>query len=304
MAAAAEPETKESWEMVVGTSWLNKIGVLVVIVGVALLVSYSFAHVGAAGRVAIGYALSLTMLGGGVVLERRPEFRNYAYGLVAGGWAGVYFTTFAMHDVPAAKIIESDLLAVTLLSAVAAGMIAHSLKYRSQVVTALAYVVAYTTLALTPLSGFSLAASVPLALSVLVVSQRLGWPGVSTLGIAATYLTFIIRGVVLPGRAWDPSSSLPFITLATYWLAFEAADIIGLRARARSADAPAAMPPVSMLALNAVGYMGALTTIPVQPSRRAAACSVWIGDRVCRQRVHSRVVAAGLARAIGDRSAV
>ena len=261
-AAALEPEGKESWEMVVGTSWLNKLGVLVVIVGVALLVSYSFAHVGAAGRVAIGYALSLSMLGGGVVLERRAEFRNYAYGLVAGGWAGTYFTTYAMHDVPAAKIIENDLAAVTLLSAVAAAMIAHSLRYRSQIVTSLTFIVAYVTLCLTPLSGFSLAASVPLALSVLVVSQRLGWPGVSTMGISATYGAFILRGTVLPGGGWQPGDLLPFITLASYWVAFETADIIGLRAQARSTQPRPSVPPVAMLALNAVGYMGALMTIP------------------------------------------
>jgi hypothetical protein len=158
--AVANPirDRDESWEMVVGTSWLNKIGVLVSIVGVALLVSYSFAHIGPGGRVAIGYLLSASMLAAGVVLERRDTFRNYAYGLVAGGWAGIYFTTFAMHDVAAAKIIDNDLLAVALLSLAAAGMVAHSLRYRSQVVTSLAFIVAYTTLALSPLSGFALAA--------------------------------------------------------------------------------------------------------------------------------------------------
>jgi len=267
-APVAEPVAKEpteSWEMVVGTSWLNKLGVLVFIVGVALLVAYSFAHIGPAGRVAIGYVLSVAMLAGGVMLETRAPFRNYAYGLVAGGWAGTYFTTFAMHDVPAARIIDNDFLAITLLSAVAGGMIAHSLRYRSQVVTALAFVVAYSTLALSPLSGFSLAASVPLAVAVLVVSQRLAWPGVSALGIAATYGAFVLRGRLFPGGVMDPSSALPYVMLATYWLTFEVADIIGLRLRLnfnRPESAPD-VPLASMLALNAVGFMGAmLVTIP------------------------------------------
>ena len=265
-ARVAEPvgkEPTESWEMVVGTSWLNKIGVLVFIVGVALLVAYSFAHIGPAGRIAIGYVLSVTMLAGGVMLEKRAPFRNYANGLVAGGWAGTYFTTFAMHDVPAARIIDSDVLAITLLSAVAGGMIAHSLRYRSQVVTALAFVVAYSTLALSPLSGFSIAASVPLAVSVLVVSQRLAWPGVSALGIAATYGAFVLRGHLFPGGVMDPSSTLPYVTLATYWLTFEVADIIGLRLRLNRPESAPGAPLASMLALNAVGFTGAmLVTIP------------------------------------------
>ncbi len=266
--AHAEPEqpasvaAPESWEITVGTSWLNKIGVLTLVIGVALLVAYSFPLMGPAGRIAIGYALSGAILGVGVWLERRDMFRNYAYGLIAGGWAGVYFTTFAMHDVPAAKIVHSDLVAVTLLLMVAAGMIAHSLRYRSQIVTSLTFVVAYSTLALSPLSGFSLAASVPLATAVLMVSQRLGWPGISALGITATYGAFILRSELFPGGAMDPSSALPYATLAVYWLTFETADLIGLRLR--RLDNPAASPfqaSVSMLALNAAGFLGSIVVI-------------------------------------------
>ena len=260
-AAAATTATRdrdESWEMVVGTSWLNKIGVLVSIVGVALLVSYSFAHIGPGGRVAIGYLLSVSMLGGGVILERRDTFRNYAYGLIAGGWAGIYFTTFAMHDVAAAKIIDSDLLAVALLSVVAAGMIAHSLHYRSQVVTSLAFIVAYTTLALSPLSGFALAASVPLAVAMLVVAQYFGWASIAVLGIAATYGTFVVRSEVFPGTGLDRESVLPYATLGSYWLAFEAAEIVALWRRRHLAGASRGAAPVSMLALNLVGFVGAV----------------------------------------------
>lgn len=249
----------ESWELKVGTSWLNKIGVLTLVIGVALLVGYSFTQIGPGGRVAIGFVLSGGLLGTGVWLERRDEFRNYAYGLIGGGWAGVYFTTFAMHDVPAAKVIDDDLVAVSLLTLVASGMVAHSLKYRSQVVTSLAFVVAYATLALSPLSGFSLAASVPLAMSVLAASQRLGWPGVSVLGIAATYGVFVLRSEVYPGGAMDPSTALPYATLAAYWLTFEIADLIALRVRRR--EDPGAAFQVSMLALNAAGLLGSIAFI-------------------------------------------
>jgi hypothetical protein len=268
--------------------------VLVFVVGVALLVAYSFAHIGPAGRVAIGYVLSVAMLAGGVMLEKRAPFRNYAYGLVAGGWAGTYFTTFAMHDVPAARMIDSDVLAITLLSAVAGGMIAHSLRYRSQVVTALAFVVAYTTLALSPLSGFSLAASVPLAVSVLVVSQRLAWPGVSALGIAATYGAFVLRGRLFPAGVMDPLSTLPYLTLATYWLTFEVADIVGLRLRLNRADSAPGAPLASMLALNAVGLMGAmLVTIPRDNPHLLSVFLVQRSNGVRRERGDPRMVAAG-----------
>ena len=57
----------QEWEAVVGGSWLNKLGVLVLVIGIALLLGYEFTRVGPAGRVAIGMGVSLTMLIGGVL---------------------------------------------------------------------------------------------------------------------------------------------------------------------------------------------------------------------------------------------
>ena len=139
----AASDSDDAWEVTVGANWLNKAGAFVFVIGLALLVGYSMAHVGPAGRIAIGYVVSLTLLVGGVVLERRADYRIYAHGLMAGGWAGTYFTTYAMRAVDAARVIDSDLVAIVCLLAVAAGMVWHSLRYRSQELAALAYIVAW-----------------------------------------------------------------------------------------------------------------------------------------------------------------
>jgi hypothetical protein len=241
----------DAWEVVVGGSWLNKVGVIVFVIGLALLVGYSMTHVGPAGRIAIGFVVSAAMLATGVVLERRAEYRNYAYGLIAGGWAGIYFTAYAMRAVDAARVLDSDVAALALLLAVAAGMVWHSLRYRSEVVTALAYVAAYAALALTPLNGFSLGASVPIAVSVLVVAQRFRWPRVQILGIVATYGLYILRGQMFGLGALDLTTFTPYAALATYWVAFEAADLAALR-RPAGGTAP---PPLFLL--NAAGLVGA-----------------------------------------------
>jgi uncharacterized membrane protein len=81
------------WEAVVGGNWLNKLGVLVLVIGVALFLGYSFTKVGPAGRAGIGAALSLAMLAAGGVLERRPLYRIFGRGLLGGGWAALYFTS-------------------------------------------------------------------------------------------------------------------------------------------------------------------------------------------------------------------
>lgn len=245
-ATPAAERNADEWEAAVGANWLNRAGVLVFITGVALLIGYSMTHVGPAGRVGIGYALSVTMLLAGVTLERRDGFRNYAYGLIAGGWAGVYFTTYAMHAVDAAKILDSDVIATALLTAVAAAMVVHSLKYRAQIVTVLAYIVAFATLALTSLTGFALVASVPLALSLIVVAQRFTWPGLSALGVACTYGIFALRGDLSSAGAGG------YATLAAYWLLFEAADVYALRRQGLRVSSSAPLFP-----LNAAGLIGA-----------------------------------------------
>ena len=68
----------QEWEAVVGGSWLNKLGVLVLVIGIALLLGYEFTHVGPAGRVAIGIAAGLTMLLSGVFIERKSAYAIFA----------------------------------------------------------------------------------------------------------------------------------------------------------------------------------------------------------------------------------
>jgi uncharacterized membrane protein len=259
----------DSWEVVVATNWLNKIGVFVFVVGIALLVSYSFTRVGPAGRITIGYLASSALLVAGSVLERRSGFHRYGYGLVAGGWAGLYFTTFAMYGVPAARILESVWVASVLLLAVAGGMVVHSLRYREPMVTAVAFVVAFGTLAISPLTVFALTASVPLVLAVLFVAQRFGWPQVSAVGVAATYTMYAYR-LANDGQAViDPYAATPYLLLGLYWIAFEVADLASRRTLPRAVDDVFA----STFWLNTAGLtFGLLMTLPNDAPRLQATC--------------------------------
>ncbi len=183
----------QEWEAVVGGSWLNKLGVLVLVIGIALLLGYEFTRVGPAGRVAIGIAVSLTMLLGGVLIERKRGYAIFARGLIGGGWAALYFTTYAMHALPAAKVIDNPYLATALLLAVACGMISHSLRYKSQTVSGLAYFIAFATLALSESTPFSVLALLPLAASLLYLAHRFAWNQMAVFGLFATYATCASR---------------------------------------------------------------------------------------------------------------
>jgi hypothetical protein len=56
--------------------------------------------------VAIGLGVSFAMLAGGFFVERKPRYKIFARGLLGGGWAALYFTTYAMQVVDAAKVID------------------------------------------------------------------------------------------------------------------------------------------------------------------------------------------------------
>src|SRR5262249_17931116 len=100
---AAATRSGADWETLGGGDWLNKAGVLVLVIGLALGLAYSFAHMGPGGRVAISLVIGAAMLGSGVVLEPRDRYRVFARGLIGGGWAAVYFTTYAMQALEAAR---------------------------------------------------------------------------------------------------------------------------------------------------------------------------------------------------------
>ena len=235
----------QGWEAMVGGSWLNKVGVLVLVIGMALLLAYEFSRVGPGGRVAIGMGVSLTLLIGGVLIERRPVYAIFARGLIGGGWAALYFTTYAMHAVAAARVIDNAFVATGLLLAVAGGMILHSLWYRSQTISGLAYFIAFATLALAESTPFSVLALIPLAGSLLVLAYRFEWTTMAIFGLVATYATCASR----------PDTGAPLAStqalFVAYWLMFEVFDLMRLRRRAAGFTVESLILP-----LNSLGFLG------------------------------------------------
>lgn len=235
-AAAEAPRPATDWETTLGGNWLNKLGVFIFVIGLALALGYSFTRLGPWGRVGISLCASFAMLIVGVVIEPREAYRTFARGLLGGGWAGLYTTVYAMQAIPAALVVDSPLIGALLLLAVSVGMIVHSLGYRSQTVTALAYFIAFNTLAITQVTWLTSAALIPLAGSLLFIAHRLRWRQIALLGLVATWTVALLRG--------DPNAGLwqAQAVMAIYWLLFEAFDLVE--------------PDMFLLPLNAVAALG------------------------------------------------
>lgn len=233
---AAPLRSTEEWETLLGGNWLNKLGVFVLVVGIALALGYSFTRVGPLGRVVTSIAFSLAMLVAGAVWERREQYRIFARGLMGGGWAALYITVFAMHAVEAARVVPNAVAGFLLLLVVAAGMIVHSLRYRSQTVTGLAYFVAFGTLSVTEVARLPVLALIPLAVSLLYVAHRFSWPRMVLLGLISTYAVCVLRGDA-GAPLWQAQA-----IFVVFWLLFEIFDILH--------------PGSWLLPLNAAGFLG------------------------------------------------
>ncbi len=246
----------DEWEALLGGSLLNKVGAVVLVIGIALFLAYSFGRMSAAGRASLALAASAAILGAGIWTERRAQYRLFARGLIGAGWAALYATAYAIYALPAARIIENPFVGSIGLLLVAAGMIGHSLRYRAQAVTATAYFAAFAALAATPSTPFAVISLVPLAASLLYLANRFAWNSMALFGLAATYATCIARG-----SSNAPLASTQSLFLA-YWLLFEAFDLLRVRRGAapwaalrRNSAAVEFIAPLNAMAFLALSYV-------------------------------------------------
>ncbi|HZT68352.1 MAG TPA: DUF2339 domain-containing protein [Terriglobia bacterium] len=177
-----------NYEEIIGGNLFTKLGVIFLVFGLSLFVATQWHRLGPGMRIAIGYFVSGMMLAPGMVFERREKWRILARAAIGGGWALLYFVTYAMHHVVSPPLLASEVIDLILMLVVAAGMVLHTLKYRSQVVTGLALLLAFTTVTISHVSVYSLLAGAVLALALVIIVWRLGWYELEIFGIIAAYL--------------------------------------------------------------------------------------------------------------------
>jgi Predicted membrane protein (DUF2339) len=221
--------TVSSIEETLGTNWLYKLGIIILVVGVALFGIHELGTLGPLGKAAISYFTALFLLLGGIALEKNERYKLIGRGGIGGGWALLFFTTYAIYYVEAMRVFPNDLQWLTvdcvLMLLVAVVMALHTLRYRSQFVTGLAFLLGYFTVALSQNSVYSLSAGVFIALGLVSIVLKMGWFELEVFGILSTYLTHLywlyrLLGVNgAQGRAF-PEYHASLTILFFYWLTF------------------------------------------------------------------------------------
>ena len=218
-------------EETLGTNWLNKLGIIILVVGVALFGIYELSAMGPGGKAFISFLASVLLLGGGIFLEKKETYRVLGRTFIGGGWALLFFSTYGIYHVGAMRILNSLPLDCILMLLVAVAMAVHTLRYRSQFVTGLAFLLGYTTVALSHDTVYSLSAGVILAIGLVIIVLKMDWFELEVFGILSSYLNHLywlyqILGVNgAHGRPF-PEYHASLAMLAFYWLTFRASYIL------------------------------------------------------------------------------
>src|SRR6266404_2873027 len=254
-----------SMEETLGTNWLNKLGIIILVVGVALFGIYELQALGAAGKAGISYIAALALLGGGIFLEKRETYHLLGRTGIGGGWALLFFSTYAINHVSAMQVLNSEPVDLVLMLVVALAMAGHTLQYRSPFVTGLAFLLGYTTVALSHDNVYSLSAGVVLAIGLVTIVIKMDWFELEVFGILSSYLNHLywlyrILGIHgAHGRHFEAYHA-SLAMLLFYWLIFR----VSYLARPIKSETEEHVSTVAAL-LNTLLLLGIMKFQSVQP---------------------------------------
>jgi uncharacterized membrane protein len=235
------------WEQTLGRNWFAIVGALAVVLGIGFFLKLAFDNnwINDTGRVGLGVAVGLTLLGGGEYAQRRVP--RWAQPVTAGGAAILYLSIYAAFGLY--ELIPPD-VAFALLAVVVAVASLLALRYESMIIGLLGVVGAFISPALLgpELSDIRLLGLYILLvdLGILGISTFRNWRWFTLVGWVGSYGLFAYGLDYYPG--FDPVPT--HIVLTGVFLTFAAATpLFHILWRRRPGPAD-----LSLMSLNATGY--------------------------------------------------
>ncbi len=131
---------KTDMEKFIGENLINKIGIVVTIIGVVIGAKYSIEHdlVSPLTRIILGYLTGIGLLGFGIKLKKKYE--NFSAVLVSGAMVIMYFITFSAYNY---YELFSQFIAFGLMVIFTAFTVIAALNYKQSVIAHIGLVGAY-----------------------------------------------------------------------------------------------------------------------------------------------------------------
>jgi uncharacterized membrane protein len=220
------------WEVQLGTYWLPRVAVVCIAIAVVFFLTLAIERWGAAWmphlRVGIGYAVSAGLL----VLAWRSEakYGGLARVLYGGGFAVMYFVTFATHYVRFAQVFASPVPTLLLLTVVVAAWAIAAQVRQSKIIAVLVTGLGHLTVLLSTLTQdspgpFSMMGLVVLSAGSAFFLLRNRWYYVASLGLLGSYVNDFVA--LAHGRPADPYTDFAgsMGVLAVFFLTFALAEL-------------------------------------------------------------------------------
>ncbi|HVH44980.1 MAG TPA: hypothetical protein VM925_21655 [Labilithrix sp.] len=245
-AALPAAEDRPDLETHVATYWVGRIGIVALITGLAFFVTFHFGDLGAIARVLLGYLAAAVLSGTGVWLTRRYAMLGQL--LFGGGLAVGYFVTYALHFVPAVRVVDSEVMGIVLLAVIVVGIVAGAQRFRSETVGGVGLFLGLHTSFVSEATLFTLVATLLLAGGAVFFLVKNRWvivPLTTVIAVYSSHLAGCLVGPAKPGS--DGGIGLVFLLL--YFIVF------GVAALAR----PTGLSLRTTLALTLSNIIGAVT---------------------------------------------
>jgi len=138
--AGKQPAIKNNLEKFIGENLINKIGIGITVIGVAIGAKYSIEHelISPLTRIILGYLMGLGLLLFGIKLKQKYE--NYSAVLVSGAMAIMYFITYAAYSF---YNLFPQVTAFSLMVVFTVFTVVAAISYNKQVIAQIGLVGAY-----------------------------------------------------------------------------------------------------------------------------------------------------------------
>jgi uncharacterized membrane protein len=217
-------QSGENVESLIGANWLNKIGMVAMVLGVGYFLKYAIDNqwIGETGRVSLGITVGLCFLLGGEKLEKK-QYRGYALTVLGGGIAILYFSIFAAFSFY--KLL-AQLPAFFLMVMITTTAVLLSLRYNSRIIAYFGLIGGFLTPVMlstghdNQLGLFSYIAL--LDLGILTLAYFRNWRSLNLTAFVLTQLTFLAwtSTFYTPAKLWRTEYLLSFFFLLFAGMSF------------------------------------------------------------------------------------
>ena len=195
------PKQPSDLEKIIGESWINKIGILIVVIGVAIGAKYSIENelISPLTRIILGYLMGIGLLGFGIKLK--PKFEGYSAVLVSGAISIFYFITYFAYSFYS---LIPQVLAFVMMLIFTAFTVFTAIKYNCVVIAHIGLIGAYAVpFLLSSGSGrvdILFSYMLIINLGILFISIKKDW---KSLHYSAFFFTWMIYGSWFADKSFD-----------------------------------------------------------------------------------------------------